>query len=199
MDVIKLIQIKREKNEINPSSGFTLVEVSVAVAIVALISTVVLTNYRGFDSSVVLTNLAHDVALSIREAQVFGISVRGEGSGFDSGYGVHFDTDSSSTYTLFGDITTGGGYDGSDTEVDLYTFDQRYGIDSLYEIESDGSYTPISDSLDIVFTRPDPEPTFFVNGSERAMTGIRVTIASPDGSTRSVEVFSTGQISVVYD
>ncbi|MEX2405217.1 MAG: hypothetical protein WD579_01300, partial [Candidatus Paceibacterota bacterium] len=159
-----------------------------------------LTNYRGFDNSILLTNLAHEVALSVREAQVFGVSVRGQGSDFSAGYGLHLDTDSPGTFILFADTQAGGGYSSSfDTDVDIYSFNSNFGIESLQQIQSGGGYSTIDGAVDIVFTRPDPEPDFYVNGVFQSMTGVRINIESPDSSTRAVEVYSTGQISVVYD
>lgn len=195
MDVIEWLQRKYREARTTLLSGFTLVEMIVAVGIVAIISSLVLSNYRGFDNSVLLTNLAHDVALSVREAQVYGISVRGTGSSFDAGYGITFNTNTPGIYTLFADTNGNNRYNSSDTVIDIYSFDSRYRISRLEEITSGGT-DPISGRLNIVFTRPDPEPVFSIGGSIQDMTGVRITLRSQDGSTRTVDVFSTGQISI---
>ena len=52
--------------------GFTLVEFSVIISIFAVMASVALFNFNGFRSSVGLNNLAHDIGLTIRQAQVFG-------------------------------------------------------------------------------------------------------------------------------
>src|SRR3989344_6847475 len=74
--------------------AFTLVELVVVLAIFTLISSVVLANHSRFNGSVLLGSLAYDIALSIREAQVYGLSVKqhtvaGVGQ-FQIGYGIHF-------------------------------------------------------------------------------------------------------------
>ncbi len=52
--------------------GFTLIEFIVIISIFAIMSAVTLFNYQGFKSSVSLSNLSRDIALTIRQAQVFG-------------------------------------------------------------------------------------------------------------------------------
>lgn len=54
--------------------GFTLIEFIVIISIFAIMSAVALFNYQGFRSSVSLGNLSRDIALTIRQAQVFGWS-----------------------------------------------------------------------------------------------------------------------------
>ncbi|HWC57976.1 MAG TPA: type II secretion system protein [Candidatus Paceibacterota bacterium] len=57
-------------------AGFTLIEMLVVVAIIAIISSVVLFNYSDFSTNVSVRNLAQEVALSVRKAQVYATSVR---------------------------------------------------------------------------------------------------------------------------
>lgn len=52
--------------------GFTLIEFIVIISIFAIMSAVALFNYQGFRSSVSLGNLSRDIALTVRQAQVFG-------------------------------------------------------------------------------------------------------------------------------
>ena len=52
--------------------GFTLIEFIVILSIFAIMAGVALVNFAGFRSNVGLNNLAHDIALTIRQAQVFG-------------------------------------------------------------------------------------------------------------------------------
>ena len=62
-----------------------------------------------------MRNLTYDVALSIRQAQTYGISVRkftpSGGSGqFAQGYGVSFQLPSPTTYLIFADANANGHY-----------------------------------------------------------------------------------------
>ncbi len=52
--------------------GFTLIEFIVIISIFAIMASIALFNYGGFRSNVSLNNLAHDIGLTIRQAQVFG-------------------------------------------------------------------------------------------------------------------------------
>ena len=78
------------------ASGFTLVELIVVSAIILVISLFILFQQAKFNSSTLLRSLTYSVALSVRQAQVYGTSVRGFSSGgtvaFGSGYGVYLST-----------------------------------------------------------------------------------------------------------
>ncbi len=71
-------------------SGFTLTELLISCAIIALVSTIVLVKYGSFDSTVLLKSAAYEIALTLREAQVRSVSVSGEGGEFSYPYGVTF-------------------------------------------------------------------------------------------------------------
>lgn len=90
-----------------PSSpaGFTLLEMLVVIAIISVIIGVVVTNQRSFDNSIILSNTAYDVALSIRQAQAYG-SAGHEVAGASSvnyGSGIDFNIIKKNKYTIFAD------------------------------------------------------------------------------------------------
>jgi len=101
------------------SEGFTMVELMVSVSIFVIITTIILASYPRFSSKIVLENVVHQIALSIRQAQTFGLSVRTFGTGLDvfPTYGVHFSfngvTDSdpadNRNFLIFADILPGFG------------------------------------------------------------------------------------------
>jgi hypothetical protein len=68
-----------------------------------VITCIVLYNYGDFNDDLIVSNLAYEVALEVRTAQVYGLSVLGtkdattNQDNFDSGYGVHFDYDPNNT------------------------------------------------------------------------------------------------------
>jgi prepilin-type N-terminal cleavage/methylation domain-containing protein len=64
--------------------GFTLIEFVVIISIFAIMAGVALVNFSGFRSNVGLNNLAHDIALTIRQAQVFGWSTKTQNGVLDS-------------------------------------------------------------------------------------------------------------------
>jgi len=95
------------------SRGFTLIELLVVSLIIVLITGTILFRQQGFNSSTLLRSLSYSIALSVRQAQVYGISVRENAAGsgtFASGYGVFFGNtlvDSANHYVLFADKGNG--------------------------------------------------------------------------------------------
>jgi len=83
----------------HPSNpGFTLIEVLVSIAIIMIITGLILLHYGAFNSSILLKNQAYEIALDIREAQSYAVSVRGEGNDLREEYGlVFFSTNTNST------------------------------------------------------------------------------------------------------
>ena len=102
--------------------GFTLVELLVVVSIIGVISTVIVFNHKKFNDNLEITNLSHDVALYIRQAQVYGVSVKElkdisltEEERFDTPYGIHFDIKlavNNKSFIFFADKNKDGRYNG---------------------------------------------------------------------------------------
>ena len=192
------------------SSGFTLIELLVVTGIIVVVSTVVLADNNRFGGRVQLENLAYDIALSIRQAQVYGISVERFRTGtFSSGYGIHFDLANPNTYGLFADaITQNGLYDCPSPGTDDCELVQTTNITAGYQIQdlcvtsSVGGETCGIPSIDIVFERPEPDAWIGSSGvscildAGACAEGARVQIVSPRGDTMNVAVEANGQISV---
>lgn len=53
----------------NKTKGFSLLELLVVISIFTIITTIALFNQGQLNSNVLLTNLAYDVALTVREVQ----------------------------------------------------------------------------------------------------------------------------------
>jgi len=180
--------------------GFSLIELLVVISVFSMITMVILANHSRFNGSVLLGNLAYDVGLSVREAQVYGLSVKQFGSQFQVGYGVHFSD--SSTYILFADVNRNNRYDiGTDSIIETNSLGKGHSIlhycaeTSLGTLScSDSGGSPIT-YLDIVFFRPDPDATISTNEPTIYSRGM-VVVTSPAGETRTVTIASTGQISV---
>ena len=200
------------KVEISPnkSSGFTMIELIVVASIFVLITTIILVKHSGFNSSTVLGSLAYDIALSIRQAQVFGLAVRefreGGSATFDTGYGVHFDSSTPKSYILFADTDREFDYDGDSEKDEVFTIDRGNFISDFCATNSSNvekcssSGTGNLTHLDIIFDRPDPEAIIRTNLSEPPLLEIygsaRIVVSSSNGAERVIRVFSTGQISV---
>lgn len=196
--------------------GFTLVEMLVVIGIIVVISGIVLANNNRFGGIVQLQNLAYDIALSIRQAQVYGISVSrfNNSTTFAAAYGMHFETVSPNNYILFGDVNPppNGTYDvGAPVSeiVQSTTIQSGYTIAYLFVTPPGGteSATGTVTTLDITYRRPNPDAcirknadivTFSVKG--RCISGIneqaRIVVRSPRGDLKNVLIYTSGQISV---
>ncbi|HEV7449574.1 MAG TPA: prepilin-type N-terminal cleavage/methylation domain-containing protein [Candidatus Paceibacterota bacterium] len=168
---------------LRPQRGFTIIELLVVSFIMILITTTILFRQQGFSSSTLLRSLAYSVALSVRQAQVYGVSVReqtnastGLGTGvFAQGYGVKFSNsgcslNNKSRYQLFADIDGDGVLD-SGEELPCYTVGN--GRETDYKISNFCAHVILSGAtvcvvpnppaitwLNVYFRRPNPDACF---------------------------------------
>jgi len=89
--------------KLKKSKAFTLIELMIVIALMTIITSVTLANYNGMNKNIELQNTAYNLALSIREAQVYGINkLLADTTNLPTGvdgftdqnfypYGVHFD------------------------------------------------------------------------------------------------------------
>ncbi len=190
--------------------GFTLIELVAVTAIIVIVTLVLLLRQSKFDSSTILRSLAYSVALSVRQAQVYGTSVLGTASGgtvnYASAYGLYFTSGSPSSYILFADLNNNGAYDPATETVKIFSLNAGYTIsDACAELsngqsrctgayDSSGSHT--TNTVTILFKRPDPDAVFATDVGLENYVSAYIQVESADGTTRSVLVTSAGQISV---
>lgn len=179
--------------------AFSLIELLVVTGILVIITGMMLANNARFNSSVLLGNAAYDVALSVRQAQVYGLSTQEHEGVFQIGYGVRFV--GGTEYFLFADTDNDKRYDdGTDPIVRAYTLGRGHSIARYCGIKADGT-EDCSDNaaalthLDIAFLRPNPDSTITADSPALYSIGV-ITLTSGSGETRTVSVQSTGQISV---
>ena len=187
--------------------GFTLIELLVVVGIITVITSIVLVSNAKYGGAVLLQNLAYDIALSIRQAQVYGISVRSfNASNFSVGYGMHFAVSDNTHYELFADADNNGLFSDASENVSPspYEIGRGYKIKSLCATDS-GNESCTFDTLDIIFKRPEPDARITArNGSgqtcvqntQECKEEARVVVESPRGQDLSIVIDATGQISV---
>lgn len=193
--------------------GFTLVELLVSLAVIMALTTVLFWRYPETSVRLTLANMTHTLALLVREAQVRGSAIDSVNSSI-GGYGVYIERENPSKVILFGDtvdgsiampnnIPIGNGKFEKDTPVNesktVTTFSTGYTMAKLCS----GTGFPFScsnsiNSLTISFTRPNPTPSFFINGVQAADSAVCIEIRSLraplPGHVRSVQVFSSGMI-----
>lgn len=173
--------------------GFSIVELLVVVAIITIITGITLSSQGSFNKTLILSNTAYDIALTIRSAETYGLASRAtEGAVVNAGYGVHFERATSNAFTFFVDTypsasLTAPCHPASDlSSPAAKPGDCAYDADQGEKIISYtlGNGITVSDfcayaeswscansngsaltSLDIVFARPNPDPYMTANGS----------------------------------
>ena len=91
-------QIKKIKNKEQYQNGFTVIELIVIVSIFAIMASVSLYNFQGFDDSTNINNLALDIALEIKRAQTLGSSSIDTDTGDKSAMSVIFSSESGGVF-----------------------------------------------------------------------------------------------------
>jgi prepilin-type N-terminal cleavage/methylation domain-containing protein len=190
--------------------GFTLVELLVTITIFVILTGVVLFNQQKFNSTILLTNLAYDTALNIRQAQTYGINIKEFGTGQFVPYGVHFAMSNPTSFILFADIasTPRNVFNGTTLDrcvsaegcVSRYNITRgNYIVDICTEPVPAGTFTcgNSKNSVDIVFKRPNPDALITFEGMGSPQSAVTIILGNPDGSTRKVVVRSNGLIEIV--
>lgn len=177
--------------------AFSLIELLVTLAISTVIAAAILIRFDAFDSVVVLKSIAYEIALTIREAQVYAVSAAGDSAGtFRTPYGVAFSMATPQQYVLFEDSNNNGVYDtAGDTIVTTYTMNGKYEIEDLCAEASCGRT-----ALSVIFRRPEFDPivaeTPDVPNASRAQIFVGLADVTATSTQFVVIVGATGQVSV---
>jgi len=203
--------------------AFSLIELLVVIGIIGIVSTVVLFSTNRFNSAVLLRGLTYEIGLSLRQAQLYGVSVKevtpGSGS-FGAAYGIYLPSSTvgalNSSYPLFADINNNGLYDdGAASVIENYTIRNNFTLSNFCGIKGDGSMQCASTCpstlplgatsctagsiswLSVTFKRPDPNAIILTSAASGLPSSYAygyISVASQNGTTRSVSVSSVGQI-----
>jgi prepilin-type N-terminal cleavage/methylation domain-containing protein len=178
--------------KIKNSGGFTLVELLATIAIMTIITSLVLAHYPRFGDKLALERTVQEIALAVREAQVYGTGILGAGGGFQAGYGVHFDTSLPNSFILFAD-TNGNNFYTPGEEVTTYTIETKNKIDRICINEKQGSLDCSITSMDIVYNRPK---LFASMNNDGSISDTEIVVSTPNGDEKMVVVWQMGQIAV---
>lgn len=212
---------KKINNKNANQKGFTILEMIVALTIFGIMSALVLSKYGSFNQDVILTNLAYDVALNIRNAQSYGLNVKSavrDQNAFDvsdnplysgGAYGVHFDMANPTKFILFIDkplfgTITGIYQNSSNSDLSVTNIQKRSFISNICVSKGTSCSSGVGNIvdhvqvLDITFRRPDPNAIIKIGGASNVTyNSAEITLQAIDGTTKKVLVNSTGQISVI--
>jgi len=195
----------------------------VVLAIIIVIMSIVFSSQSTFNKSLILSNTAYDIALTLRSAQTYGLGSRATASNIkNAGYGIHVAGIPSGSFILFADTSPSSSaasachpnpdssapnaqpgncvYD-SGEQVMTYTLGNNITISDFCAYKTATGWSCASSgnisSLDIVFARPNPDPFMSVNGSYSAVSAITAacfTVTSPQGGTKFISVAASGEI-----
>ena len=199
----------KKLNKQKSNKGFTLVELLVTISMFVIVTGVVLVNSNKFSSTILLNNFAYDVALTIKQAQSYGVNVRECISGsFNSPFGVYFDITTpagKTNFVLFND------FDNSSTTalvtscstasecIQKYSMTRGTYIKSMCAGENEAN-CQIADQLSILFRRPDPSAQIYykfgTNPLSLPQSYAKIVLSAPDNATSTVIITSVGQIYV---
>jgi len=191
------------------NTGFTLVELLVTISIFVILTGVVLFSQSKFNSTILLTNLAYDTALTIRQAQTYGINIKEFGTNQFVPYGVHFDISANKSFILFADTDSNNLFTGSDLAhcvsavgcVNRYNIKSGNSIVALCkgEVLAGGKICKTGDNiikLDVVFKRPNPDAHMITNIGDTEYTVATIILGNSDGNVRKVRIQSNGLIQI---
>lgn len=190
-----------------------MIELIVSLGIMITLMTTVLANYPESNIRVNLALLAHTITLGMRETQIRGTAIDSSDLSV-GGYGLFFNSASSSQYTLYKDFATVAGPNGldvgdgifsvilgSDETESITTFPYKFKISKLcvgtgypFSVTNGGSCNddgtagmPTISTITVAFVRPKPQPVITINQDDA--TNIRDSIS--DGiSGACIEVSS---------
>jgi len=198
------------------TQGFTIIEMIVVIAIIAIVSTLVLFNNAKLNSAILVSNAAYEIGLIVRESQVAGLGVKASGAGeFTSSHGVHIDISQPNTVTMFADSDNSGTYSPGEMTQEYVINNSRSGsilgickksdlsvVTSNYCASvNQGVSVNTQATLDIVFTRPNPEAFFktraVVDGPITEPVGaVVINVGFAGDICRSVIIEKTGAVEI---
>lgn len=199
--------------------GFSLLEMTVVIGIVAVMTAIVLFNLPQMKGGVSIELVAQEVAIYIRGAQVYSRATKTSsdpgGSKEFYSFGMHFETATPDSFFLWADRDDRANRSKHDGQPDEYFYNQEVDIPSeetynlpkgfviagLEVFKENDVKTSVS-QLDVLYKKPDPEANFGCNGASCESIGsihtAQITLTSPNrAQTRCVRVSSNGQILVV--
>jgi prepilin-type N-terminal cleavage/methylation domain-containing protein len=209
--------LAKAKNKKQPTKsyskrGFTVIELAVVSALFGLMAVVAVMGQSRLDNNLLIDNMAYEIALAIREAQVYGLATRERASGaddFNRLYGIHFEENSDSFFVYSKPHSSpgdSGKYDAANSvKVDTYKLGAKMDVRQICAMSISNEWCDSNTSrVDIAFIRPNPDARFYFysdGGGDfsppgQAISSAKITIESRRGLKRSISVGLTGQINV---
>ena len=205
-----------KNNHSKDSRGFTLIELMVSITIAVLIMTVVMFSYRTFSDNLALSAAEQEISISIRQVQIYGLSVRQSSAGsgnFSTGFGIYASANDPTNYYLFSDANNDNKCDDGKSCSSATELMEKDTLQNGVEIAPNGICGAAfggaiicppnagAVSMDVTFVRPNPNAVIRFTDKNGAFLGGayqsgQIQLISQLGKTATVTIGNTGQISV---
>ena len=186
--------------------GVTLIELIVVISLVVVLTGVMLLRQRTFEGTILLKNTAYEFALSVREAQAYGVSVRRDTADAVSGrYGIHVSLSSPESTILYSDSSVENNMYDAGEERQTNIFQTPFSVKNICVTPASGVEECANDAgskiigLEVLFIRPNPDARLYVvrsEGDPGSVSKAKVSIGTPENKNVDVVISSLGQVSV---
>ena len=182
------MKYKKQKSLPVGRQGFTLMELLIVIAVIGIISTMLVVNWRKNEKQYQLQRAAQEIVQNIRKVQDMALnSFKYEGEIPDYSYGLFFDKDDNNSYIVFGDRNGNNTYQASDMQIENVSIETGIEINSL---SSENQNLHITFSLPDGFTGIEPS-------ADSATIIIKKTGKScPSNDCKNIIINKTGQITI---
>jgi len=204
---------KSKPNKKSDKSAFTLIEMVTSISLIVMITAIFMANYRTGNKRADLTMAAQEMVADIHAAQNNTLGLVKYGTEFPAGgWGVNFDTASSSRYVVFADLSQPfsdepGRMRAADPGSMIYNQDEGEGDTSKgarivdlptgIAINSISSGSQTISSGNVTFLPPDPT-TNIASASGATSTVLTIVLKDQrDGSIKTVRVNFLGLAEVI--
>ena len=197
------------------SLGFSLIEMLVVISIFVIVTGIVLVNLPAFRDKSSLDLVAQEIALTIRQAQVFGIGTRAFGANAYPSHGIYLDPNQRQQFILFADLppVSGGllgdklyntalncGQSGSECR-EIFRLGGGISVEGIYRCPAAGcDSSKYTQPINIVFQRPRTDASFYISrrGSPTGLNAaaVKIRVQNNVGSWRDIMVTKAGHIYV---
>lgn len=188
------------KTVVNPQRGFTIAELVVVCGIIGVITAVVLAGYSRYSSQSLLQSLMYEMAISVREAQIFGSAVKSQSANFDVSYGIQFTTDNNGSqyFIVSRPLSTN-----TITPISTFTISRGNRVTNIYGCEIGwaalSSCTERS-SVFLYFKRPHFDTAMEFNsggpGNVDDLSDEFVIIVTGPTGTRELHLYRSGRVAI---
>lgn len=194
----------------NLNAGFTVTELIVVMGIASVLMTTLVVQQNKWNDNLALSTQAYELALMIRQAQIYSLAVKelasASGDKFNVGYGVYFDQNYT-RYIMFGDKNVNGKYDTGEN-IETKTFTKGVLIDRFCGTKGGGAESDVCSNgsgnvafMHVSFLRPALKANTYLlnngsNPSNNVISPAIIHLKSPGGLLKIVKVEANGQIYV---